>query len=127
MTALDSKHIRLLSTPADYHRWDAFVLDHPDGNFSHLSSWKEVLAKSFHHLEPLYLALENNQGMIEGGLPCFLVKSILSGKRIVSLPFTESCDPLVASTEDLTTIVKQLLILKKRCLENWSLEKTNIN
>lgn len=76
-------------------RWDDFVLSNPKALIYHHSSWANVLESSF-GCTPFYLALQSNhENEFEGIIPFMLVKSWLTGKRLVSLPFTSYCDPLV--------------------------------
>lgn len=119
--------IKLLDSKDECEKWDVFVTDHPEGCFYHLTCWKEVLEKSFNHFEPLYLILENGEGKIRGGMPCFIVHSTLLGKRIVSLPFTDSCTPLVSGKEDLALLIEYLLKFKKKTEARYVEVKPNNN
>jgi FemAB-related protein (PEP-CTERM system-associated) len=65
-------------------RWDDFVLTNPSGTFFHLLRWRDIVSRSFGH-EPFYLYAEEN-GQIVGVLPLFLVKSLLFGKSLVTVP-----------------------------------------
>src|SRR6266540_295804 len=81
--------------PANDTRWDEFVDLHPDGSIYHHSAWRQVLLSTFAY-DPFYVALENSAtGRLEGILPFMLVKSRITGKRVVSLPFTSYCPMLV--------------------------------
>jgi CelD/BcsL family acetyltransferase involved in cellulose biosynthesis len=91
-------NVRLMES-ADDAQWDAYAGKHPYGCVFHHSAWKEVLLQSFPQLKPLYLAAEDENGNIIGGLPLMRVKSVLTGSRLVSLPFSLYCDPLVDSPE----------------------------
>jgi hypothetical protein len=106
-------NIRRLEDKNDFQKWDAFVMNHPDGAISHLSCWKNVLEKTFKHFEPLYLILDED-GLIRGGIPCFVVNSYLTGKRIVSLPLTDNCSPLVSTKEDLLALIDYLIMFKEK-------------
>jgi FemAB-related protein (PEP-CTERM system-associated) len=65
-------------------RWDDFILAHPEGTFFHLLKWREIISRCFGH-EPFYLYAEDN-GSVVGVLPLFLVKSVLFGKSLVTVP-----------------------------------------
>ena len=65
-------------------RWDEFVRTNPQGTFFHLLKWRDVIARNFGHM-PFYLYAEEGDKFV-GVLPLFLVKSILFGKSLVSLP-----------------------------------------
>ncbi len=86
-------------------RWDPFVERHPLGWLSHTSAWARVLTESFRHLTPHYLSLVERDE-IRAALCLFRVKSWLLGNRLVSLPFTTLCDPLVRNASELDDLLK---------------------
>jgi len=65
-------------------RWNGFVDAHPEGTFFHLWGWRDVLTRSFGY-EPYYLCAEE-EGKLQGILPLFLVRSLLFGKSLVTIP-----------------------------------------
>ena len=84
-------------------RWDKFVANHPQGTAFHLSSWGRVLQKTYRYL-PYYIVLEDSDRRIKAGCPFFVIKSWVTGTRLVCLPFTDVCYPLVSSGEDIETL-----------------------
>jgi hypothetical protein len=91
--------------PEDDQRWDEFVAAYPQGMIYHHSAWGKVLQSTFDYT-PFYVALEGPaDGRIEGILPFMLVKSRVTGNRLVSLPFTTYCTRLVSASQ-LENIVK---------------------
>jgi hypothetical protein len=52
-------------------------------------------------------------GQIKAGLPMMEVNSPLTGRRWVSLPFTDHCAPLYDDTESLSQLVEGLVYLSK--------------
>ena len=105
MNGSDTTHWIDPSTDA---RWDTFVENHPDGTIYHHSSWKEVIEQSFGY-SPLYRVLEDNTGRIRSAFPVFLTRGLLSGKRLVSLPFSDYCNVLVESEDDLGLILQEIV------------------
>jgi hypothetical protein len=80
-------------------RWDKFVFNHPNGSIYHHSAWLKVLESTFGY-SPFYVALERTDtGQLEGILPFQFINSKLTGKRLVSLPFTSYCNCLVPESE----------------------------
>ena len=73
--------------------WDRFVVSHPDFSFFHGAAWAEVLSKTYGH-KPLYLR-SSDDGELAGLVPMMEVRSPLTGRRGVCLPFTDFCGPLV--------------------------------
>lgn len=72
----------------DAQPWDAYVRNHPQGTFAHLSGWKRVFEKAFGH-RAYYLLAEaaDSSKTIRGVFPLFAVKSLLFGRSMVSVPF----------------------------------------
>lgn len=98
--------------PSQDSRWDEFVENHPLGCIFHHSAWKEVIGNTFPQVIPFYLIAENAGGRIKGGIPLFLVKSWITGTRLVSLPFSLYCDPLVDS-QDVFELLLQGVLSKR--------------
>ncbi len=79
--------------PINYNNWDELLLSTNDYSFFHTSHWARVLHESYGY-RPLYFSVINN-GSLRFSLPLMEIKSRLTGKRGVSLPFTDYCDPIV--------------------------------
>ncbi len=89
--------------------WDRFVENHPHGWLTQTSHWAQVLCASFQHLTPNYLVVEDSVSRrIVAGLPLFRVESPLTGRRLVSLPFTTICDPLIDLPEHAEVLLDYL-------------------
>ena len=88
--------------------WDDFVYQHKFGTFYHLSSWMEVIEKTYGYV-PMYYVLEDEGNNLISGIPVFLIENKLMGNRLVSLPFTTACDPLIHSTEEFSLISARIL------------------
>lgn len=87
--------------PLTDDRWDRFVGSHPYGWITHTSTWKRIVEESFDHMEGYYPALVGEQsGEIRAALPLFQVKSWLTGRKLVSIPWATIADPLVSCRED---------------------------
>lgn len=119
-----------LIDPLQDPRWDTFVESHPYGWLCHLSGWKQVLEKSFKHMKGYYFALLDDQGAnIEAALPIFEVKSWLTGKRMVSIPYATLCDPLISTTDDMKDLLQAVMNLsdelKSRYVEIRTLHSTS--
>jgi len=105
----------ILIDPLKDERWDQFVEGHPNGWLCHLSGWKSLLEKCFSHIKGFYIVKLNSFGNeFCAGLPIFRVKSFLTGKRLVSIPFATLCDPLYYQESDLQAITKSAIQLGKR-------------
>ena len=68
--------------------WDEFVLRAPGASHFHQSAWRRVIQRSYGH-RPFYLwAIDG--GQVKGILPLVLVRSMLLGKSMASLPFVDT-------------------------------------
>jgi hypothetical protein len=79
--------------PITYPGWDEILLSAPDHSFFHSSSWAKVLSESYGYSPTYFTLLEGNK--IIALIPVMEIKSFLTGKRGVSLPFTDYCDPII--------------------------------
>jgi hypothetical protein len=80
--------------PLKYSSWDALVLGNSNCTIFHTSAWAKVLHEAYGY-EPVYLSLIEN-GTLSALLPVMEVRSILTGRRGVSLPFSDYSDPILA-------------------------------
>lgn len=98
-----------LIDPLSDRRWDPFVGSHPYGTIYQLSCWMKVIALTYRHARPLCSVLEDQNGDIRAAIPWFIVKSTLTRTRIVSLPFSGYCDPLVDSASDFAVLLDSII------------------
>jgi len=89
----DENQLKVIN-PLDYPEWDKLVLSTQDYSFFHSSAWARVLNESYGY-KPLYFTLIDD-GRLIALIPCMEIKSILTGKRAVSLPFTDYCEPILS-------------------------------
>ena len=82
--------------PLNYPGWDELVLTTKNYSFFHSSAWARVLHESYGY-KPLYFTSIVN-GRVLALIPVMEIKSLLTGKRAVSLPFTDHCEPIFAAT-----------------------------
>jgi hypothetical protein len=86
---MNIKFVNPLSDPD----WDRLVLLHPDFSFFHSAAWAKVLSKTYGH-EPVYLRCSQRREVV-ALVPMMEVRSPLTGRRGVCLPFSDFCDPLI--------------------------------
>lgn len=75
-----------LLTEQDKRKWDEYVLNHPFSNLYHLSNWKDVIEKAYHH-QTYYLFSSRNGKSVAGVLPMVHLKHFLFGNRLLSMPY----------------------------------------
>jgi hypothetical protein len=78
--------------PIEFPTWDDLLLTHPETTFFHTVAWAKVLSKSYGY-KPLYFTIIDD-GRVSGLIPVMEIDSFLTGKRGVSLPFTDLCNPI---------------------------------
>jgi hypothetical protein len=86
-------------------RWRIFVESHPDASIFHTPEWLEALRRTYGY-EPIAYAATCRAGHIKSGMPFCRVNSLVTGRRLVSLPFSDHCQPLVGSEEDLIALLE---------------------
>lgn len=80
------------------------------------STWAKVLAASYGYM-PLYFTISDENG-IKAFLPVMEVKSSLTGKRGVALPFTDFCEPQFKTIEQSRELLDSILSHGKS--KNWN-------
>ncbi len=82
--------------PLTHPGYDDMVLA-AGGSFFHTSFWARVLHDSYSY-RPCYLT-EIHDGKVATLVPLMEVRSFLTGRRGVSLPFTDYCEPIIADQD----------------------------
>lgn len=105
------------TNPLESSDWDADVAkqNHPGQSFFHSSAWANVLTETY-SFKPLYL-VSGESGAIHSLLPFMEVKSFLTGRRAVALPFTDNCEPLCADYIGFKELFRNALELGK--MRGW--------
>jgi hypothetical protein len=81
------------------HRWNDLVASHPQASVFHQRGWLEALARTYGY-EPFVLTSAAPGAPLGDGLVLCRVSSWLTGTRLVSLPFSDHCDPLLNDPSD---------------------------
>jgi len=97
-------------------RWPEFVACHPHSSFYHSQPWLESLKRTYGY-RPVAYTTSPAGFELRNGLVFCRIESWLTGRRIVSLPFSDDCEPLVGSEDELEKLLSILLpVLQK---EHW--------
>lgn len=83
--------------PINLPSWDEGIRRFPQASFFHATAWAKVLSESYGY-RPAYLTLMQ-AGEMTALFPVMEVTSFLTGKRGVSLPFTDYCEALTPNRE----------------------------
>jgi CelD/BcsL family acetyltransferase involved in cellulose biosynthesis len=88
-------------------RWTGFVQNSREALPFHRPEWARLLADCYGY-RVFAFAHHDAAGRTAAGLPILEVKSPFSGRRWVSLPFTDYCPPLATSAQASASLVDQL-------------------
>ncbi len=102
-----------LLNPINFPDWDRLLLSTPGATFFHSSSWARVLSESYGYT-PLYFAVPEND-RFKTLVPMMEVASFLTGKRGVSLPFTDYCEPLIEVRSEESGVRSQETLKPETC------------
>jgi hypothetical protein len=80
-------------------RWARFVDNHPRSSVFHTLGWLKALKVSYGY-KPVVLTSSPPGTALSDGVVFCGVRSWITGRRLVSLPFTDHCDPLVKGSEN---------------------------
>jgi CelD/BcsL family acetyltransferase involved in cellulose biosynthesis len=80
-------------------RWPAFLERHPRASVFHTAGWLEALRRTYGY-EPFAVTTAAPGEDLSNGLVFCRVKSWVTGRRMVSLPFSDHCEPLVQTEEE---------------------------
>jgi CelD/BcsL family acetyltransferase involved in cellulose biosynthesis len=83
-----------LLDPRTDERWREFVGRAPGATIFHHPAWHDLLAAHYGHAFEACCLLDE-RGRIAAGLPWARVESRLTGRRLVALPFSDACAPLL--------------------------------
>lgn len=84
----------LISYDLNDERIIPFLLSNEQASIYHHPLWLKAISKTFGHT-PFYYIISDMSNRIVGLIPFLKIKSVLTGKRIVCLPFSTYCDPLL--------------------------------
>lgn len=91
--------------PTADSQWDADLAACPGASFFHGASWARVLQGAYGYA-PVYFAIRRSGGL-HSLLPMMEVDSWLTGRRGVSLPFTDECAPLGADPDSIRSLFEE--------------------
>jgi CelD/BcsL family acetyltransferase involved in cellulose biosynthesis len=85
-------------------RWQTFVEWHADSSAFHRAEWLRALQSCYGYI-PQALTLTPPGSPLENALLFCEVRSSITGNRLVSLPFSDHCEPLVNHPEELGALL----------------------
>ena len=111
-------------------RWEQLVQNHPRASVFHSTPWLSAL-RSVYGYRPVAVTACPPGAPLTNGLVFCDINSWLTGRRFVSLPFSDHCDPLIAREDELDALLSPVKRLvdgnRKTYLEirPWSCEPSS--
>lgn len=97
--------------PIQDSRWPGFLERHSSASIFHTSEWLACLQRSYGYLPAAFTTSGPGEPLTDALLFC-RVRSWLTGRRLVSLPFSDHCRPLVDDQERFSHLLSRL---KQEC------------
>jgi CelD/BcsL family acetyltransferase involved in cellulose biosynthesis len=88
-------------------RWSTFLSTNPRASVFHTPSWLEALRRTYGY-EPLVYTNSPPGTELSDGIAICQIDSWLTGRRLVSLPFSDYCEPLLSDSGDSKAIFDEL-------------------
>lgn len=94
--------------PISDSRWSDLAARHPRGSAFHTSGWLRALRATYGYM-PFVLTNAAPDRPLDSGLLLCRVSSRITGTRLVSLPFADHCEPLLAEPAIFETFLHPLI------------------
>jgi CelD/BcsL family acetyltransferase involved in cellulose biosynthesis len=101
--------------PMEDARWPELCERHPQASVFHTTAWLTALQRTYGYAPVVYTTSPPRTDLANGVVFCS-INSWLTGRRLVSLPFSDHCDPLGESRDQLNEIFATLrqILVKER-------------
>lgn len=88
-------------------RWPAFLAGHPLASVFHSPGWLLALQRTYRY-EPLAFTTSAPGQSLRNGIVFCQVNSWITGTRLVSLPFSDHCQPLIEDPDDAAALYEEI-------------------
>ncbi|HZU22090.1 MAG TPA: GNAT family N-acetyltransferase [Terriglobales bacterium] len=85
-------------------RWLRFLQSHPDASIFHTPEWLEALRRTYRYTPVVFTTCAPGAALTNG-IAFARVESWITGRRLVSVPFADHCQPLANSQDELRELV----------------------
>ena len=85
-------------------RWRVLVDSHPDACIFHTVEWLQALRRTYGY-SPTVFTTNPPEVPLSNGVAFCRLNSWLTGSRLVSIPFSDHCEPLGQNPEGITTLI----------------------
>ena len=97
-------------------RWPEFLQKNPRASVFHTAGWLEALKRTYGY-EPVAYTTSAPEAELASAWVFCRICSWLTGRRLVSLPFSDHCEPLVNNPEHLEALSR--VLRRKRDEHHW--------
>jgi len=94
-------------------RWPELIARHPNASVFHTRGWLGALQATYGYAPVAFTTSAPNEYLTNAVLFC-AVRSWLTGSRLVSLPFSDHCEPLIECAEQFRTLCAHTEALRVR-------------
>jgi len=102
--------------PTRDERWEELVQNHSQASVFHTRAWLDALARTYRYT-PVAFTTSPPGCPLTNGIPFCAINGFFGRRRLVSLPFSDHCQPLVESEEQSKRLLSHLQ--QKREAEGW--------
>jgi Acetyltransferase (GNAT) domain len=85
-------------------RWDRLVANHPESSVFHSVGWLAALQRTYRFKPVAYTSSQPGTELQDGLVFCE-IDSWITGRRLVSLPFSDHCTPLLRSGQEIASLL----------------------
>jgi hypothetical protein len=110
-STLQVKILDPLSDP----EWDRAAISHPESQVFHSAAWAKVLHRTYRH-KPIYLHFSRGSELV-ALLPFMEIRSAVTGRRGVCLPFSDFSAPLVFNPSASVAVMEKVSELARE--QEW--------
>ena len=102
--------------PTTDPRWEEFLQSHPQASIFHTGGWLEALRRTYGYT-PVVFTTSPAGCPLTSGIPFCKISGWFRRRRLVALPFSDHCDPLVQTPEQLQSLIDYV---REKCnAEGW--------
>jgi FemAB-related protein (PEP-CTERM system-associated) len=109
--------------PSYSSSWNEYVMTHSQATYCHLIGWRDIIKQTYGHTDCYFLA--EDQSKIVGILPLFLIRSLIFGNSLISMPFLDYGGVLADDRETEKRLLLAAMGLGRR-LKSGTLELRHI-
>lgn len=113
LRGMDNPGVMEWIDPISDRRWTEFLERHRQSSVFHTVTWLESLRRTYGY-GIVALTSCAPEGQLTDGIPFCQVKSWISGSRLVSLPFSDHCQPLLDHGRDFEALLFHLSLRYRR-------------